>query len=191
MKYQWGSVAYLEIPSSVDITFTRLYSPVFLEQVFGWVTDLPLHDGIICKVKAPTSFADDHADEPVALLWTNTSEQAIKKRSWSPLDLFGDAFSQIPPGEVGIVYTCHQEGTREFIADRRTRNFMNRVKEWTHSMAIRVPAAFLIRLYPRVLNHGNPDLIENGIRLMSGSYGDELFFRDFPTVVFTKSSNEQ
>jgi hypothetical protein len=60
------------------------------------------------------------------------------------------------------------------------------VREWEHAASIRVPIAVLTRLYPRTLDHGTPDLIENSIRLY-GEHGDMLLFQDFPTNVFTRS----
>ena len=111
--------------------------------------------------------------------------EAIRKKSWSPLDLFGAATNQIPGGEVGIIYVCYQEGAREWLADRRTESFLRGISDWAHSGGIRLPVSFLIRIYPRVLGHGAPDLIENGVRFMSELYGDRVYFSHFPTNVFT------
>jgi hypothetical protein len=72
------------------------------------------------------------------------------------------------------------------IADLRTEGFLDRVREWEHAASIRIPIAVLTRLYPRTLDHGTPDLIENSIRLY-GDHGDMLLFEDFPTNVFTRS----
>ena len=78
---------------------------------------------------------------------------------------------------------AYQEGTRAQIADLRTENFLDRIREFSHPASIRIPIAFLTRLYPRALNHGNPDLIESGVRLGS-DYGAPSLFKDFPTRVF-------
>ncbi len=129
----------------------------------------------------------DEIQESVALLWTNTSDRAISKRSWGPTDIFGDATNQIPPGEFGMIYVAYQEGTREQIADLRTQNFMERIREWRHSASIRIPISVLIRLYPRPLNEGQPDLIENAVYLVSGEYGEPALTSEFPAAVFTDS----
>ena len=85
----------------------------------------------------------DYIAEPTGLLWCNHSERAVRRRAWSPLDLFFDAMNQIPPGEFAVVYVAYQEGARAEIADRRVETFTNKMKEWEHSANIRVPVAFL------------------------------------------------
>jgi len=127
----------------------------------------------------------DEIQESVALLWTNTSNHAVNKRSWGPSDIFGDATNQIPPGEYGMIYVAYQEGTREQIADLRTQKFLQRAHEWSHPASIRIPISFLIRLYPRPMYEGQPDLIESTVCLISGVYGDPALASDFPATVFT------
>jgi hypothetical protein len=136
------------------------------------------------------AFADDMR-KPIALVWNNSSEIAIRRRAWSPLDLYGDAMNQITPGEFAIVYLAYHEGTRAEIADRRVTNFLSTLKEkWHHAASIRVPLTFLIRLYPRFLNDGQPDLIESTVPLWSGAYGDPWLAEKFPSTVFTNSARE-
>jgi hypothetical protein len=184
ISYAWGAVSYEELPHRLVLPGqTRAYSPNMLSFAFGWDSDLPNWDGLICRVDCAGAAWIDQVDQPVGLLWSNKSQHATKKRSWSPVDAFGAAASQIPPGEDGIIYVAYQEGTRAQIADLRTENFFDRIREWSHPASIRIPIAFLTRLYPRTLNHGNPDLIENGVRLGS-EYGAPSLFKDFPTRVF-------
>jgi hypothetical protein len=128
----------------------------------------------------------DEVSHPIGLLWNNRSQRAISKRSWSPLDAFGEAMQQVPPGEFGIIYLAYQEGTRAEIADMRLDRFFDRLKGWWHPGSIRVPIAFLTRLYPRPLEHGKPDLIESVVDLCSAEYGEPLLLRDFPSTVFTR-----
>jgi hypothetical protein len=185
LTYEWGSVAYEELPRHLFLPGkTRAYSPNMLSFAFGWNSDLPDWDGLICRVGCAGAAWIDEVDQPVGLLWSNKSQQATKKRSWSPLDAFGEATSQIPPGEFGIIYVAYQEETRAQIADLRTDSFVERIREWSHSGSIRIPIAFLTRLYPRALDDGKADLIENGVRLCS-EYGEPLLFEDFPTIVFS------
>lgn len=184
LVYPWGEVSYEELPSRLRLPGqTRPYTPHMLSFVFGWSCDLPTWDGLICRVECEGQLATNQISQPIGLLWSNRSQRAISKRSWSPLDTFGDAVSQVPPGEFGIVYVAYQEGTRAEIADERTQRFVRRVKEWWHSGSIRIPIAFLTRLYPRPLEHGKPDLIESTVRLYS-KYADPLLFADFPSIVF-------
>jgi hypothetical protein len=184
--YEWGSIAFIELPKKLRIPKTRLYSPFFLENVFFWDSDLPSHDGIICKVVSSPESLIDIAEEPIALKWCSNSPVAIRNRSWSPIDLLGNATHQIPLGEVGIIYICYQEGCRELIADRRTNGFISRTYEWEHSGGIRVPLLTLIRIYPRILGHGAPDLIENAVSFTSNRYGGRRYLADFPSGVFVK-----
>jgi hypothetical protein len=184
-SYEWGSIAFEELPKKLNIPKTQKYSPLFLKRVFHWNSDLPNYDGIICNVASSQEFLIDIAEDPIAIVWINNSPEAIKKKSWSPLDLFGKATNQIPAGEVGVIYVCYQERSRDCLADSRTESYISRMSEWLHSGAIRLPVTFLIRTYPRPLEHGTPDLIENGIQFMSELYGDQVYFADFPTTVFT------
>jgi hypothetical protein len=187
LEYPWGTVSYHEAPRRLPLTSkTRAYSPNMLSFVFGWDSDVPTWDGLICRTELAGPTMINEVDRPIGLLWSNKSENAIARRSWSPSNMFGGAMAQIPPCESGIIYVAYQEGTRAEIADLRTEGFLDRVREWEHAASIRIPIAVLTRLYPRTLDHGTPDLIENSIRLY-GHHGDMLLIEDFPTNVFTRS----
>lgn len=187
LKYDWGSIAFDELPHRIEGPLTKLYSPTLLKHLFSWDFDLPQYDGIICKVDTPESILVDYITNPVALLWTNNSAEAIRKRARTAISLFADATRQIPSGEVGIIYLCYQEGARESIADDRTKYFIEEISKWAHKANIRIPAFFLTRLVPRPLRDGVPDLIETGVRFLSDLYGDPSLFINFPTAVFTKN----
>jgi hypothetical protein len=117
-----------------------------------------------------------------------STKKALAKRSWDPSSVFLGATTQIPPGEFGIIYVAYQEGTRAEIADLRTEGFLDRIRgEWDHPASIRIPIAFLTRLYPRTLDDGTPDLIESPIRLYGELHADVLLLEDFPANVFTLS----
>ncbi len=47
----WGSVAFRSLPYSRSVTETRLYSPEYLDEVFGWGVNQDEWDGILCEVK--------------------------------------------------------------------------------------------------------------------------------------------
>jgi hypothetical protein len=191
VAYPWGSVAYYQLPRRIAMPTTRLYSPNMLMAAFGWNSDLPEWDGIVCRVVGAGQAWVDEIRNPFALVWSNSSSTALKKRAWSPLDLFGDAINQIPPGEYGIIYLAYHEGTRAEIADRRIKTFFDRMPEWDQPASICVPISFLVRLYPRPLDHGNPDLIESTVRLCSALYGEPSLFDDFPSSIFTESPSRE
>jgi hypothetical protein len=186
---EWGSVAYHPLPQRVALpAITRLYSPHMLEWVFDWNSDIPAWDGIVCRVDGGGEGFTDNIRHPLALVWSNSSEVAIRRRAWSPLDLFGDAMRQITPGEFGLVYLAYHEGARAEIADRRVTNFLSVLKErWHHAASIRIPISFLVRLYPRAIKDGQPDLIESSVPLCADGYGDHRLVEDFPANVFTNS----
>jgi len=181
--HSWGTAAYTESARLVTIGGnTLMYSPVMLNTVFEWNSDLAAWDGLVCRVENYKESVADIAVEPIGLLWVNSSEQAIKKRSWGPMSTLNEAIAQIPPGEFGIPYVAYQEGARSEIADMRTFNFANRLKEHSHPANIRVPLVRLIRLYPRPLEHGAPDFIESSIRFIP-DYADDALPELFPSTV--------
>jgi len=183
--YPWGSVAFGPLPRRIDMPPTRIYGPHMLRAVFDWNTDLPDWDGLVCRVNGGGGFEIDHVTLPIGLVWRNTTPKAIQRRAWSPIDLFGDATNQITPGEFGIIYLAYNEGTRAAVADERLERFFKKITEWEHPGSIRLPISFLVRLYPRPLDHGVPDLIESTIRLLSSTSGDPSLFEDFPQMIFT------
>jgi hypothetical protein len=189
LQYPWGTVSYHEAPRRLPLpSKARAYSPNMLSVVFGWDSDIPTWDGLICRADFAGQNIINEVDQPVGLLWSNKSEKALAKRSWDPSSVFLGATTQIPPGEFGIIYVAYQEGTRAEIADLRTESFLDRIGgEWDHPASIRIPIAFLTRLYPRALDDGTPDLIENSIRLYGELHADMLLLEDFPANVFTLS----
>lgn len=189
VDYEWGTVGYYEAPARIDLAGpTRIYSPNMLQAGFGWNSDLAEFDGLICRVSNAQEAVTDCLERPLALLWSNHSQQALKKRSWGPMSVLNEALDQIPAGDFGIVYVAYQEGAREEMADRRTFGFAQWVKELTHRSEIRVPLCKLVRLYPRALAEGGPDLIESTMNFVA-DYSDDVLPALFPSRVFT--GNEQ
>lgn len=192
LLYPWGSIAF--VPSAMKVWLpgtTRLYSPNMLQHLFGWESDLPTWDGICCSIDAKGEPEMDVAINPVALIWRNDSEKALKKRSWAPINLFSKASLQIPPGEFGIVYVNYIEGARAEVANMRLDAYASRLQEFEHSDKIRIPISLLVRLYPRTLGHGQPDLIESSVQYLSSLYGDEELFDFFPSMIFTDVSEQE
>ncbi|MCA8275045.1 hypothetical protein LGN17_21400 [Burkholderia sp. AU30280] len=183
---RWGSAAYEESARLVDIGGpTRMYSPVLLNALFAWNSDLAEWDGLVCRVGNHAESIVNIAEEPVGLLWVNSSEQAIKKRSWGPMSTLNEAIEQIPPGEFGIPFIAYQEGARSTIADMRTFNFTEWLKGCSHPANIRVPLGRIIRLYPRPLEHGAPDFIESSMSFIP-DYGDDVLPGMFPSTVIVR-----
>ncbi|MRS98739.1 hypothetical protein GJQ57_08725 [Ralstonia pickettii] len=184
--FPWGQVAYREAAPHAPIgCHTPMYSPTMLGAVFGWNSDLPEWDGLVCRVANHEESAIDLAEEPIGLLWVNSSEQAIKKRSWGPMTTLSEAIEQIPPGEFGIPYVAYQEGARSAIADLRTFNFTDWLKQCSHPANIRVPLGRIIRLYPRPLGHGAPDFIESNVTFIP-DYGDDVLPTLLPSSVVVR-----
>lgn len=186
LAYPWGSAAFRPGSRRVPLpNSTRIYSPNMLKSVFEWDSDLPEWDGICCSIDARGEPFLDEVLEPLALLWRNDSDDAVKKRSKAPLNLFGKASLQIPPGEFGIIYTNYTEGARVKVANMRQDAFAEKIQAFEHSAKVRIPISLLVRLYPRPLNDGQPDLIESSVRYLSAEYGDAELFDQFPEMIFT------
>jgi hypothetical protein len=185
--YGWGDVAFQRRPTRLRLPGqTKAYSPEMLEYAFGWDSDLPQWDGLVCKVDTPEGAVVSEVCGAVAMVWRNDAEVVIEKRSRPPTSLFGKALGQVPPGSFGIVYLCYAEGAREEIADRRLEATLARLKEWEHNANIRVPLVIVPRLYPRALGDGAPDLIESSVLALSEpSGGDPWMCEAYPSCVFT------
>lgn len=128
-EYGWGRVLLQELPLRGGIRATRTYSPFMLKSVFDWDVELPSADGLLCSISHEGSWWVDEVRNPLGLRWKITHETAVRRRSWSPLDSYGNAVNQIPPGEFAIIYVAYQEGTRTEISDARLRAFTERLQD--------------------------------------------------------------
>lgn len=189
LDYSWGSVAFHPLPARCDFTgITKAYSPIMIEQLFGWSLEMPEWDGIVCQIDGPAGVAVDQARSPIGMAWRVDVDAAIIKRSRAPMALFNKALSQVSRGEFGLVYIALTEGARPDMADNRTETFIERIQEWEHDAGIRIPAVFLARLFAIPRNHGDPDLIESTVKFRSPEGGgDDWVFRDYPTNIFTSN----
>jgi hypothetical protein len=184
--YSWGTVALEPLARRIALpTVTKAYSPAMLEHVFGWTFDLPLWDGLLARFDVAEGQVTDEAAGAVGLLWTNVAEASVVKRAWAPINLFADASKQIHHGDVGIIYVAYNEGARPEVADLRIQNYIKRLADFEHSSNLRIPITQLVRLLPRPMDHGNPDLIESTLQFVSAEYGHASLFEDFPSNVFT------
>jgi hypothetical protein len=185
VAYQWGAVTFTPSPRRVKLESTPLYSPYFLATVFGWDTDLPRADGIVCQVRSPRTFLVDEAREPFAITWNQDDTATRRRRVRGPVGKLGEAMQQVPLGEAAVIYLCYQEVDREEIADERMAVIKERLHEWELDRPIHVPVVMVSRLVPRGVGHGAPDLIETGVRFTSQTMGDPAWLGYFPTAVVT------
>ena len=182
--YPWGKVRFFALPKRVEFAATRLYSPIYLDTVFGWNGDVPEFDGIVCQSLANKTLTASQAVEPVALKWRSRSPDAQRKKQRAISALLSDAVAQVPAGEIGIIYICYQEGASEDIADGKSERLQTEVRDWYHRGGISIPAFFVNRLYARPLGNGVPDLIENVVQMKDRGVHPSIFDL-FPSCIFT------
>jgi len=180
----WGSFRIRRLPYCDSVPRTRLYSPDFIHQVFGWEALENEWDGLICEVEAPSRIMVKSYRMPLCLKWRSESEEALTKKSRGVASLWTNAIKQIPPGEIGFVYIAYPEGGRPAIADARTRHVLKSMEESWHRWFVRVPVTVICRLYPRPVHEGRPDLIESV--LPGAGKGQEHWLTYLPWTVFTR-----
>jgi hypothetical protein len=179
----WGELAFLRLPYVDQVPDTRLYSPDYLEDVFGWAPLQDEWDGILCEVEAPTRIRVDRFRDPLCLKWRSLSPEAIRRKTRHITSLWADAAKQVPAGETGFIYVAYPEGNRPTLADARTTDIMASTAEWWHRWNIRVPVTVITRLYPRAIRMGMPDLVESS--LPGAAEGQEFWLTMVPARVFT------
>jgi hypothetical protein len=178
----WGSLAYRRLPFGGDVPDTRLYSPDYLERVFGWSPADNDWDGLVCEVEPPERVRVRTFRLPFCLKWRSNSPEALTKKSRGVTSLWAKAIKQIPPGEVGFIYIAYPEGQRGELADARTRHIAEMSRKMWHRWSIRVPVTVIARLYARPLGAGVPDLIEAA--MPGASEGEEHWLAQLPGRVF-------
>jgi len=179
----WGSLAFHRLPYSGSVPLTRLYSPDYLQQVFGWNTLQDEWDGLICEVEPPLKIDVRAFKMPLCLKRRSESEEALIKKARGVTSLWADAVKQIPDGEIGFVYIAYPEGSRPALADARTKYILEAAAEAWHRWSVRVPAIIISRLYARPLGPGLPDLIESS--LPGAAKGEEFWLTKLPLQIFT------
>jgi len=181
---KWGALSIRPLPYYGHIPLTRLYSPDFLQYVFGWDPMQVEWDGLLCQVQPPARISVESFRMPVCLKWRSESEEALTKRARGITSLWTEAIKQIPDGEIGFVYIAYPEGARPAIADARTRHILASMGKLWHRWSVRVPATIIDRLYPRAVGEGRPDLIESA---MGGAgRGQEFWLGELPWLVFSR-----
>ena len=184
---EWGTIQMRPVGVSQEFERTRLYSPEFLERVFGTDLEVDEFDGI-CTVADNDRFPEvDRAELPFQLKWISNSPAALRKKLQTIKTLWVEAVDQIPTGETGLIYLAYEEGHRPSLADARTdaiRSLANTI--YFNRRAIAVPMTVISRLYPNVLLEGRPDFIASAIPLAEGGLDNYNFWtQEMPTSVFT------
>ena len=183
---EWGTIRLRPVEISSEIEYTRLYSPQFLEEVFGIDLELDEFDGICAVVKNDRFAEVDRADLPFLLKWTSNSEAAMDKKLLTIKRLWIEAAEQVPTGEAGLIYLAYEEGHRPLLADART----DAIRELARTIyfkrrAITIPLTVISRLLINVVLEGRPDFIESTIPLARGGRDNYDFWTtEMPTAVF-------
>ncbi len=181
----WGELSYRRLPFTGDTSDTRLYSPDYLQQVFGWSPLDNDWDGLLCEVEPPARIRVRRVRLPFCMKWRSDSSEALTKKARGVTSLWASAAKQIPAGEVGFIYIAYPEGQRGEVADARTRHIVATSLELWHRWSIRIPVTVIGRLYARPLGPGVPDLIESA--LPGVSPGEEHWLAQLPGRVFSCS----
>lgn len=181
----WGSVSFAPLPPSVDLgAVTRLYSPDFMEQVFGWNSETSQYDGICAFAGNNQSIMVGRAELPFCLKWRSESPGAIDRKARSLASQLSEAFNQIPVGEAAFIYLAYQDVHRAAVADHRTQRYLDMVNQWEiRKRGINPQRIVLNRLYPNALHEGRPNLVESAIP--TGFREENVWAGTMPTRVFT------
>ena len=184
---QWGTIRLRPVEVSQKFERTRLYSPDFLERVFGTDLEMDEFDGI-CAVAANNSYPEvERAELPFLLKWTSNSPAAQARKLQTIKTLWVEAVNQIPTGEAGLIYLAYEEGHRPSLANART----DAIRELTKTIyferrAIYISLTVVSRLFLNVVHEGRPDFIESSIPLAEGDNDNYDFWtQEMPTRLFT------
>lgn len=183
-KREWGTVRLRRAPSFQKCSTTRVFSPAFLLEIFGWNSVESEWDGMLCQIEPTSSPVISTVRWPRSLKWKCNTDVSRLKKSRGLTSLWADAAKQIPTGEMGCIYIAYTEGMRPEIGDARTQNLIDTVKnrDLFHRASIRVPLTVISRLYPQAFGDGGLEMIESTIPMTMNDFDHML--ADFPTRVF-------
>ena len=184
---EWGTIGLKPVDTLSEFEPTPLYSPKYLEEVFGINLESDDFDGICVVARNDSSPIVGFAELPLLMKWSSNSKAAIKRKLQTVKSLWLEAVNQIPTGESGFIYLAYEEGHRPQLADERTDTLCDLATNiYFKRRAITVPMTIISRLIPNIISGGSPDLIENAILLVEGDRDNHAFFTSkFPTRVFT------
>jgi hypothetical protein len=184
-QFAWGTARWRHLPTDIALPMElKAFCPLYIRQVLpeyqeeGW-------DGFLMFVKNQFGPFAESVKMPLCVRWRleNAADEAALARN--VVRHLSEAIQQIPPGEAGILYIGFLDSLRPAIADRRTEVIIDALPEFGHTKrSVIAPMAEINRLYPHVMDHGLPDLIESAIPATQDK--ERALHRYFPTLVFTR-----
>jgi len=180
----WGRIRLRRLPSIQGCSQTRVYSPVFLQEVFDWNHVESEWDGLYCQIEPTNSPVINKVSWPRGMKWRCDADRSLLKKARGLTSLWAEAVQQIPAGERGCVYIAYTEGMRGAIADARTQHLIDTVqeRELFHKATVGVPLTVVDRLYPQSLGNGGIELIESAIPLTLDGF--DFMLDDWPLQIF-------
>ncbi len=183
-RTSWGNIRVRRLRTVSKCETTRMFSPAFLLNVFGWNHVQSEWDGLICQVDPTPSPVVSFVESSRCLKWRCNAAESRLKKARGVTSLWADAVKQIPTGEMGGIYVGYEETMRAAIGDARTEDLLTSVKDrkLSHRNWVSVPWTVVSRLYPQALGDGVPELIESAIPMAETGY--EHLHGIFPSKVF-------
>ncbi|HEY2471830.1 MAG TPA: hypothetical protein VGI45_28855 [Terracidiphilus sp.] len=185
-QFAWGHAEWRHLATETTLpTRLKAFCPLYVEQLISADSKEEGWDGLFLLVKDQFGpFADD-VKMPLCVRWRLESVEDQSALARNVVRLLSEAIQQIPVGEAGILYIGYVDSLRASIADRRTEVIIDALPEFGHTKrGIIAPMVEINRLYPHVLDHGLPDLIESAIPATQDR--ERALHRYFPTLVFTR-----
>lgn len=184
VESSYGAVSVEILPYDSTFKRTRLYSPDFLNSVFGYDPDAGEWDGLICRVDRPDVVLVKKATNPICLAWRSCAPVLLAKKARGLQGTVASAISQVLPGSIAFIYVAYEETARGSVADQRTDRIIDEMERFTHKWGVFVPLVNISRIYARPLNAGIPDMIENVLH--GWSEGEDLGDGRFPSLIYTQ-----
>lgn len=187
----WGTLSFSPLSPVVELTqSTRIYSPDFLQGVFGWNAETTEYDGICAIIANNRAMLVNRADLPFCIRWRSDAEEAVSRKARSLASQLSEAMRQIPVGETGFIYLAYEETHRASIADSRTKKVLEQTASWEiRKRAINPQLIVVDRLYPGALHEGRPNLVESA--MPTGFTEDNVWAGVMPLAVFIDPASQE
>jgi hypothetical protein len=186
-QFAWGFADWHHLAPETELPMRlKVFCPLYLSNIIPDYVDIDSGwDGLIVLVKDQFGPFADEVKMPLFLRWRleHPADEASLARN--VVRHLAEAIQQIPVGEAGILYIGFLDSLRPSIADRRTETIVDAIPEFGYAKrGVIAPMAQINRLYPHVMDHGMPDLIESAIPATQDR--ERALHRYFPTLVFTR-----
>ena len=183
--FSWGAAHWKHLPTDVYLPRElKAFCPLYIREVLPKYSD-DSWDGFLMLVSSQYGPFAESVRMPLCVRWRleNPADETALARN--VVRHLSEAIQQIPPGEAGILYIGFLDSLRPAIADRRTEVIIDSIPEFGHTKrSVIAPMAEINRLYPHVMDHGMPGLIESAIPATQDK--ERMLHRYFPTLVFTR-----